>query len=347
MIEKIIQSNLGVCPELFYKNPILDKDVARALAKSFVKILHLSQQNSNIHNNLRLSILETIRKMCLVEPKGHLSTDETLTEALSDVYAEQMQVDAADSTDKELDAFFVRRFKNMNINSQHESTVNPEIVQALRNLNENGVYLEIMAKDIVHWDANKGNYLAIIKDLWKTEAVNKCVENMYDDLAIKLKPEIEKIVLDTCHNILVNRDIDLDTVFSDSALIQLVKRSAISPECFQVCTSALNFLFIMTNYDPQMQSFITAFIKKVKLHCPQITFSILYPIHMNHIVVMLDFKINMLPEPLRSHYVAPTLKHMQELRDKSEHDFVMLMSHFPQWFDIYFKSKQNIISPSF
>lgn len=346
LIEKVIQTNLGVCPELFYKNPVLDRNVAKALAKSFVKILTLSEQNSTVHNNLRISILENIRKMCVVEPEDHMSVDENLAEALSEVYIKQAQFASKNTTEKELDAFLIKRFKAMNIHTQYESTVNPEIVQALLNLNENGVYLEIMAKDIVHWDANKGNFLTIIKDLWKNETVDHCVENMYDDLSIKMKPEIEKIILNVCYNILQCQSVDLDRIFSDPPLLQLIKRCAVSSECFQVVTGAMNFIFIMTNYDSRLQTFIPAFINKVKMHCPKITISILYPIHVNHIVVMLDFKINVLPAPLRDNYASPTIKHMRELREKSEHDFIMLLSHFPQWFDIYFQDKKDV-PPSF
>lgn len=342
LIEKVIQTNIGVCPDLFYKNPVLDRQVAKALAKSFVKILRLSEQNSTVHNNLRISILENIRRICVIEPTAHIPVDENLTAALSELYINQTQFLSKNSTDRDLDAFLMKKYKTINVSSQFESTVNPEIVQALLNLNENGVYLEILAKDIVHWDTNKGNFLNIIKDLWKTDEVDKCVENMYDDLAIKMKPEIEKILLNVCHDILQNENVDLDDIFSNSNLEPLIKRCSVSSECFQICTGALNFIFIVTNYDFRLQTFIPAFINKVKMYCQKVTFSVLYPLHVNHIVVMLDIRINVLPEQLRISYITPTLKYMKELREKSEHDFIMLLSHFPQWFDIYFQNMGDV-----
>ncbi|CAG9794764.1 unnamed protein product [Diatraea saccharalis] len=338
LIEKIIESSGVGCPQLTFANPLLDRKVAKALSKSFVKILDLAKENCNINNNLRISILENIRKLCTTESEGHLPVDESLTEMLTGLYIDRLASTAVESTDKDLDAFLIRNFKSLQIDPRHETNINPEIVKALLNLNENGVYLEVLSKDIVHLNTNQSSVINILKTLWETDNVN----GMYDDISIKMKPEIEKLLLQTCHNILLNRNIDIGNLLnSNDYLTQLIKRSAVSSECFQICCGVLNFLFVMTNFDSTLQLFIKAFVNLVKVQCPKITFSVLYPVHINYIVVLLDIDINELPEPLRCDYITPTIKYLQNVRDNSEYDFIMLLSHFPQWFDIYFQNTES------
>lgn len=343
MIEKIIQSNGEMCPQLLYKNPIIDKEVAKAMSKSFVKILNISKDNSNINNNLRLSILENIRKLCTVEPEGHLSVDESVTEALSGLFIDQLQSTSAESNtmasaDKDLDAFLIRRFKSLNIESQYQPSINPEIIQALINLNEIGVYLEVLSQHIVHLNTEKDNTLNLMKALWSCDEVDKIFDN-FDDVAIKMKPEIEKLLLGICHSILSDPNINIENLFNNSYLTQLLTRSSSSAECYQICCSILNYLFIMTNFDSKLQTFIQSFANQVKARCPKITYSVLYPVHINYVVVLLDIEINELPEPFKGSYVTPTLKHLQNVRDNNENDFIMLLSHFPQWFDVYFQNQ--------
>ncbi|CAH0401647.1 unnamed protein product [Chilo suppressalis] len=333
LIEKIVEGSGETCPELAFANALLDKNVAKALSKSFVKILNLSKDSSNVNNNLRHTILENIRKLCTVQPEGHLPADESVTEALSELYTNHIASTSLESADKDLDAFIMRRFKSLQIEPQHQSNVNPEIIQALLNLNENGVYLELLSKDIVHMNQDKGNVINLLKSIWDYDGMDVA----YDDVSIKMKPEIEKLLLQTCHGILDNSTTNVENILnSKDEIVQLIKRCAVSAECFQICCGIFNFLFIMTNFDLVLQDFIQSFVKQVKSLCPKLTYSILYPVHINYVVVLLDIDINSLPEPVRCGYTTPTLKHLQNVRDNSEYDFIMLLSHFPQWFDIYF-----------
>ncbi|KAM3960682.1 uncharacterized protein ACR2FA_005273 [Aphomia sociella] len=218
LIEKVIKSNNGECPKFTYKNPVLDRNVARALSRSFVKILRISDQNPSINNNLRQSILENIRKMCKIEPADHLNVDESDVECLTELYQKRIleSTSATQSTEKQLDAFMLRRFMDKNIDPLYESTVNPEIIQALINLNKSGVYLDILSKDIIHWNMRNGNYMSILRDLWNDKLPGEFGSKICDDIAIKMKSEIEKLLLEISYTILTERDIEMDCIFANN-----------------------------------------------------------------------------------------------------------------------------------
>lgn len=340
LIEKIITANNLPCPPFTYDNPVLDRNVAKALSKSFVKILNLSQANSKVNNNLRLSILENIRKMCQVEPENHIKVDENFTTLLLEFYEEIIKETTPtdiDSTEKSLDAFLIRNLKDMNLSSSHKSPLNPEVVQALVNLNQNGVYLDALLKDIIHWNSTTTENIRILNDLWTSDCVST-VSQTAEDVYIKLKPDIEKCILEICHNILNEADPNIDVMFnSDAALKNVVKKASNSANCFQICSGVLNYLFLMTNYDKKIEKFVLMFVQQVKENCSCNAFSVLYPAHLSHIVVLLDIDMVELPESLQSRYIESTNKYLSEIKSKWNNDFIMLMSHFPQWFDIYFQ----------
>lgn len=341
LIEKIITANNLPCPEFTYENPVLDRNVAKALSKSFVKILNLSQRNSKVNNNLRESILENIRKMCQIEPENHLKVDENITSVLLEFYEQNMTKDSrtsdSDSTEKILDAFLIRNLKDMSINSSYNTPFKPEVVQALINLNRNGLYLDILLKDIVHWDCTENKNIRILRDIWSSDYVNS-TSNKTDDVSIKFKAEIEKVLLEICHHIMGETDSNIDVMFmSDKSLKNLVKKCSESANCFQICCGILNYLFIMTNFDKKFQIFVQTFIRHVKENCLYITFAVLYPIHLNPTVILLDIELELLPSILQNDYVQNAKKYLNELGSKSENELIMLLSHFPQWFDIYFK----------
>lgn len=351
LIEKVIKSNSEQCPELVFSNPVLDRATATALSKSFVKILHVSNQNSNINNNLRLSILENVRKMCIVEPENHLKVDENIVQLLKEVYHDHIQNKSMkeDSTEKQLDAFLVRRFMESGISSKFESSQNPEILQALINLNGKGVYIQALSNEFIHWNVNNPKFLSVIKDLWNnnliedadTKSQNKDIlDANFDDISIKMKNEIEKLLLEISHNVLINSDHEIENQFTNPAVTNIVKKSSISPNSFRMCCGILNFIFIMTNFDLRIQSFITSFVQHVKDVCPQKTISVLYPIHLSSAALLLDFAINNMPPQLKKSYSEYAVKNLNNVHKKSENDLIMMLSHFPQWFDIYFGHQQ-------
>ncbi|KAJ8709728.1 hypothetical protein PYW08_009732 [Mythimna loreyi] len=340
LIEKIITANNLPCPQFTYENPVLDRNVAKALSKSFVKILNLSQTNSKVNNNLRLSILENVRRMCQVEPENHIKVDENYTNLLLEFY-EQIIKDSAptnnDSTERSLDAFLVRNLKDMNLSSSQKSTLNPEVVQALVNLNQNGMYLNALLKDIIHWNSTETQNIRILNDIWTSDCVST-VSQTAEDVSIKLKPDIEKCILEICHNIFNEADPNIDVIFSSDAVLKnLVKKASKSANCFQICCGVLNYLFVMTNFDTNIQMFVQMFVQHVKEYCSLNEFSILYPTHLSHIVVLLDIDLVDLPQSLQNSYIESTIMYLSEIKTKLYNDFIMLLCHFPQWFDIYFQ----------
>ncbi|CAH0597704.1 unnamed protein product [Chrysodeixis includens] len=347
LIEKIITANDLPCPELIYENPVLNKKVAKALSKSFVKILNLSLRSTTVNNNLRLSILENIRKLCQIEPDNHIKIDENFTSLLLEFYEEnirQSRNSNFDSTAKSLDAFLIRNLKDTSIVSRHEPQTNPEILQALINMNQDGIYLETLLQDIIHWSPTEKRYSQILKDLWSNGNFNelKTKSENNNDLSIKLKPEIEKNILEICHEILNETDFDIENIFySDNTFKNLVQKSSESSQCFQICCSVLNYLFIMTNFDTRLQTLVQMFVKHVKDSCSLLSFSVLYPAQISHLVVLLDIDLKSLPVSLGSKYIDSTKKYLKELNSESENDLIMLLSHFPQWFDIYFDGNSN------
>lgn len=351
LIEKVITSNNERCPELTYSNPLLDRSTAAALSKSFIKILRVSNQNSNINNNLRLSILENIRKMCQVEPENHLKVDENITELLKEVYQDNIKNTSLreDSTEKQLDAFLMRRTMEMGTSSSFETSQNPEVLQALVNLNERGVYIQALSNEFIHWNVSNPKFLSVLKDLWNNNIIedsdtrsqnNATFDVTFDDISIKLKTEIEKFLLETCHSVLLSTDNETENQFSNPTLINIVKNSSISPNSFRMCCGILNFIFIMTNFDLRIQTLITSFVKHIKDACPQKIISVLYPIHLSSVALLLDFAINNMPPQIKKLYSQNAVNNLNNIRKRSETDLIMMLSHFPQWFDIYF-SQEN------
>lgn len=338
LIEKIITSNDLPCPKFIYENPVLDKTVAKALSKSFVKILNLSLRSSTVNNNLRLSILENIRKLCQIEPENHMKIDENFTSLLLQFYEENIRESRnsnSEAADKSLDAFLIRNLKDTSIVSRYEPTTNPEILQALINMNQNGIYLEILLRDIIHWSPAEKKNSHMLEDIWSNDILDTSESN--NDLSIKLKPKIEKCLLDTCNEILNESNLDIEKVFNcNHSLKKLVKKSSESSHCFQICCSVLNYVFTMTNFNSRLQKTVQMFVKQVKDNCTLPTFSVLYSAQLSHLVVLLDIDIHSLPVKIQSNYIDSTKKYLLELNSVCENDLIMLLSHFPQWFDIYF-----------
>lgn len=275
--------------------------------------------------------------MCQVEPENHLKVDENFTTLLLDFY-EQIVKDSRtvtiDSTERNLDAFLIRNLKDMNLNSIYKSSLNPEVVQALINLNKNGVYLDAILKDIIHWECTETKNARILKDLWVTDSVNMSA-NTAEDISIKLKPEIEKCVLEICYRILNQKGPNIEGMFNSETVKNLIIKASNSSNCFQICCGVCNYIFIMTNFDRKIQTFIQLFIERVKDRCSCNTLSVLYPTHLSHIIVLLDIDAAKLPM-LPNSYIETTKKYLSKIKGKSKNDFIMLLSHFPQWFDCYY-----------
>ncbi|CAG4978765.1 unnamed protein product [Colias eurytheme] len=329
LIEKVIKSNKEtICPEFTYSNPLLDQNVTKALSKSFVKIL-ASEQNTNVNNNLRLSILENIRKICRIEPENHIKFNEDHTELLTDFYRKHIHdtsINSSNDIEKELNAFLIRNFKELTINSSHNSHVNPEVVQALINLNCEAK-ASSLTDNLIHWNANDIQSKTLLNNLWNQSSGNSKI----NDIVIKNKPEIEELLLTTSLKLLEGTNDG--TELSNQQYERLFKTCAIAPYCFQICIDILNLLFVSTNFDVKIHDFIKLFISKVKMNCSEYAISYLYPTHLNHVVVLLDVDFNELPSPIKEEYVATAVKYLNDVRTQSESDFILLLSHFPQWFN--------------
>lgn len=344
LIEKVIMSSNDYCPELIYDNPLLDREVAKALSKSFVKILNLSKQNPQSNNNLRLSVLENIRRMCQIEPENHVQVDESMTELLSEVYQKHIDSnisDSPDNTDKVLDAFLLKKMKELGLHPNFESSQNPEILQALLNLNDNKEHLYALYKEVIHWNVGNKKYMNVLRHLWNNNFDNYFDTSLgptHNDISLKMKLEIEKFILEECYNLLSNRNMNIENCLSrNNSLCKLIKTCSVSPICFQISSSILNFIFIKTNFNAQIQKFISIFILDVKSNCNNIAFSTLYPIHLSNIVLLLDIELAEMPLHIKSQYIKSTIDNLKEIHESSENEFILLLSHFPLWFDIYYE----------
>lgn len=329
LIEKVIRTNDGAsCPAFTYDNPLLDRTVAQAFSKSLVKILRVSQQNSNINNNLRHSVLGNIRKMCCIQPVNHM-VDETTTHLLTEVYSEEISRPhikrTIDPLDKTLDDFLVHYLKEYDVNSSYQSSLNPEVAQSLVNLNVSSA--NAFSQRILDLDSSdKG--MAFLKCLWTMpESLNNIC-----DISLRMKPEIEKKLLEICEKLLKEQILDLDGLLSTYYLNDLIEKCSVSPECFQICSGILNDLFHKVNFSLKVQLFITEFVNRVKKMSSK-TISVLYPSPLSYVVVLLDCNVTALPEMVHENYIKNTLPYINKLQ---EPDLVMLLSHYPDWFDIYF-----------
>lgn len=347
LIEKIITCSDEIFPEFTYSNPLLDKNVTKALSKSFVKLLNISKENGNDNNSLRQTVLENIRKVCKIEPEGHIKINEDITELLTSFYGKHVQSTSgsqSDDVDKQLDAFLIRRWKETNLNTSFGSSVNPEIAQALLNLNDKVELKSALVEDIIHWDQYNRKYLTVLKDIWYKSNVaessfddnNKKAITLFDDISIKFKPEIEKLLLEISQYVLEEDNVDFDNVIlANDNFITLLKYCAVSPQCFQMCISFLNYVFIKTDLHLQIQKLISLFVLNVKEGC-KVTISVLYPSHLSHVVTLLDINLDM-PITLKKIYIENTQKYLKKVYEKSEPDLIMLLSHYPQWYSIYFE----------
>lgn len=347
LIEKIISCNDENFCEFIYSNPLLDKNVTKSLSKSFVKLLNISKDNNNENNNLRHTVLENIRKVCKIEPEGHVKVNEDVTEILTNFYEQQIgNINNTQTLDvnKQLDAFLIRKWKETNLNTSFKSNVNPEVAQALLNLDEKIDFKSTIVEDIIHWNQHDRKYLKVLKDIWNRNKIdeancdkdNRRSINLFDDTSIKIKPEIERWLLEIIYNALEDNSFNVDDlILSNNNYSTLIKYCSVSAGCFQMCISILNCVFIKTNLQLSVQKLICSFVTNVKLAC-KVTISILYPTHLSHLVTLLDINLDELPLTIRQNYIQNTKKYLKILHDGSETDLIMLLSHFPQWYCIYF-----------
>ncbi|KAG7297436.1 hypothetical protein JYU34_019423 [Plutella xylostella] len=338
LISKVIKFNNQSCPDFVYENPLLDRKMTEELVRSFVKVLNVPNQNQGVSNNLRLCVLENIRKLCQAGTEGHKNVDDNFTSMMTEFFNLNIGAGSSDdSVDRKLDAFLARKLKHMELNSAFDSELNPEILQAMINLNCQGIYMEKLSTDLIHWDVNNDKQHHLMRNLWTNPDSTGSSSQMLDDVTIKMKVELEKYLLSLCHYVIVNKDIEIRTVFTSyENLLQLVDKCVDSSQCFQMSISILNFIFITTNCDDRLQQFIPCFIIIVKNRVPSHKFMVLYPSHLSSVVILLDMDLDILESPFRDVYVTHTLAHLKRLHTSSLHDLIMLISHYPQWFDEYF-----------
>ncbi|VVC98668.1 unnamed protein product [Leptidea sinapis] len=327
LIEKIIKTYNEKCPEIVFTNPLLDCEVSKALSKSFVKII-TAKPITNVNSHLRLSVLENIRRICKLEPEGHLKVEENVTELLIDFYnkqiADSLKVPGKDN-DKQLDAFLIRHVDS-DIKSHFQLNLDPEVIQALNNLNQNVINL---SENLIHLNAlgRRG-----IKTVTNIRSGSK---NEKNDTAIKIKCDIEHILFNAAVKVLENKDIKVSNLLNED-IISLFKHSAESSTCFQICSNILNMILISSNFNGQIQDLITEFVRYVKLYCKEFSLSALYRINLQHIVILLDVNLQNVPESIGQTFHKSVRLYLNKLQNESEIDLILLLSHFPQWFDIYF-----------
>lgn len=332
LIEKLIKYSSDTCPPLNFENPLLDIGVSQALSKSFVKILQDSCENSAVNSNLRQSVLENIRKLCTVEPENHVRVTEDFAELISEFYQNKLK-DSPSTVDKLLDEFLIKKSLSDNINSRFECSMSPETIQALLNLDDRGS-LDVLSKEMIHWNAKNEKYYNILKDMWNNN-LSKLSKESIDNLCIKMKPEIERIILEQSLKILESKDFDLDEIFSINSFENIIKTCAKSPICFQICVGTLNCLLMACNFDDKILALIQRFVGDVKKNFCYI--STLYPIHLSSAVVLIDIDFTGMPEDIKDKYIQHAITYVQNVHKQSENDLIMLLSHYPHWFNIYFQ----------
>lgn len=341
LIAKVIKYNSKSSTDFVYDNPLLDRNMARSLAKSFVRILSVSSQGASVCNNLRLCVLENIRKLCQSQPDAqHKQLDDNVAAILTQFYDEHMKdLKQNDAIERKLDAFLIRKMKDMSINSRFESQLNPEVIQALINLNCQGVYLEKLSADIIHWDQKSDKHFKLMKDLWTDDDSIEIFlgTQAMDNVSIKMKAELERVLLEISLFILRNPESNIqELISSNEEILNLIKKCSVSVDCFQMTTGILNFIFITCNFDLKIQEFIPAFVREIKALMQHHEFMMLYPQHVSPLVILLDTDLETLPDSYKESCTNSCLHFLKKLHDESEHDLILMLSHYPQWFDVYF-----------
>lgn len=321
LIEKVIKTYNDSCPELLYSNPLLDAAVTKALSKSFVRVL-TSKQNTNVHKNLRLSVLKNICKICKIQPEGHLKVHQNHIEVLLDVYKDVVFSNSSVSeTDQLLSAFLLKTLIGVNVKSCDSFKVNPEVIQAILNLDSSNH--TILSEYIIHLNTSDIRCFNLLNNLWKQNIQSA-------NVVIKIKPQIETILLSLCVKILTNRTIDVSEELKEDCYQNLLCTSAKVANCFQICCSILNSVLTCTNFDSRILEFVYYYIKNVKIHCEDYSFPSLYSANLSHIVVLMDIELNNVPGCFKEEYIKETVGFLKEIEGSS--NFTMLISHFPQWF---------------
>lgn len=336
LIEKLIKYSSDTCPPFDFENPLLDVNVSRALAKSFVKILQDSRENSTLNTNLRRSVLENIRKLCTTEPGNHMKITDDFVQLISEAYQNKLK-DSQSDIDKMQDEFLIKQYLGGNIQSRFENSVSPESIQALLNFNDRGSF-DALSKDLIHWNAKDDKYYNVLKDLWNNNLSNLSKEAI-NNLCIKMKPDIEKIVLQQSLKVLESEDFNMDEIFSANSFDNIIKTCRVSPICFQICSGILNSVFIGCNFDNKILTFIQRFIKCVRENVLYI--STLYPVDLSTTIILLDIDFTGMPKYIKDKYVEHSITYIEKLHKESENTLILVLSHYPQWFDIYFPDKNE------
>lgn len=330
LIEKLIESNQQTCPQFIYTNPALDVNVTREVSKSLVKLIENTRDNEN--PILRRSILENIRNMCKNQPPGHADVDENITGLLIDVFQNRISRSDVD-IDKQLEAFLIRTTKEVSLRTYPETTSNPEVVKALINLNHEKDLSDALSKNLIYWNTEDIKFEGILKDLWDQY---KNGSDIPEDLSIKARSDIERLLLENTLALLEDTKRSTDDFTSNNDILILIKLCSTSPNCFQICTSILNSLFILSHFDQKLLQFIHTFVYSVKNKNVSLSFSILYPTHLTYVATLLDFDIDEIQqEDVKNKYLMTTINYLNSVKEKSENDLIMLLSHFPKWFEVY------------
>lgn len=339
LIQKIIKSQNNSCPKFNYENPLLDIKVARVLSKSMVKILNKCNQNTNINLKLRHCILENVRKVCQNQPDGHVHLDDNIIEILLHSYNEELNYKNKDNEEdynKHLDEFLINKLQDMHINSNFIQAQKPEVVRALLNLQEDGFNYDKLKADIIHWDSNSVESLSVLNDIWTNPKLTD--SKLIDNICIKLIPFIEHQLLEITTELLKNKIVATNEILLRDNVKNLVNKCSISSNCFQICCKILNTLFVKSNFSVNIQKFIEEFIRDIYCICDRKITS-LYPKSLQSLVLKLNIDIAKILESVRDVYVESALQSLGKLYEISKYDTIMLLSHYSQWFDLFFSYK--------
>ncbi|CAG9569242.1 unnamed protein product [Danaus chrysippus] len=232
LIEKIIKSNGQTCPQFIYTNAALDVNVTREISKGLVKLIENTRENENPVS--RRSILENIRNMCKNQPSGHADIDENITGLLIDVFQSRIP-SSDDDIDKQLEAFLIRTSKEVSLNAYPETTNNPEVLKALINLNHGKDLSGAISKNIIYWNTEDIKFQGILKDVWD-KFKNGYEMDIPEDLSIKARSEIERLLLENTLALLEETISTTDDFTPNNDILSLIKFCSNSPNCFQICT---------------------------------------------------------------------------------------------------------------
>lgn len=330
VVERIIKLNNGSCPEFTYDNPLIDKDVARALSRSVIKVI-TNPEHDIVNAKLKSSILINLHEICLNKTKEHVPVNDHIVEEILRSFVSESESDDNENIGKKLDLFLMNNLKNIKIKSKYKARYNPETVQALLNLGSN---VEWLKDDFLLWDEGTDSRV-VFKNIFNERITDR---HMIDNMSVCNTSFIEKIIL-TKTTELLSEDVDSEEILSSQDFLNLINKSSVSPKCFQITTNILNHVLIKSEFNVKLLKLIRQFILKIKSLNNNIP--ILYPKSIQPLVLLLDMDVDDIPSQLMRFMTEPVFKSLNNLHVTNKHDLILILSHYPVWFDLYINNNKR------